>query len=126
MNKEQKNRLEELKIQIQEKERQQILQKNVLYQECLTALNFYTLIEDEDVIRKLVHLASLPDIEMHKCSDVLDLEDNDQYYIVWDEMMLPVVVSSGKSIKDNLDDVLAVAFETYFIDCLTKKVIGVR
>ena len=57
MNKEQKNRLEELKIQIQEKERQQILQKNVLYQECLTALNSYTLIEDEDVIRKLVHLA---------------------------------------------------------------------
>ena len=36
------------------------------------------------------------------------------------------MVSSGKSIKDNLDDVLAVAFETYFIDCLTKTVIGVR
>lgn len=126
MNEEKKNKLEELKIQMQEKERKKILKKNVLYQECLTALNAYTLIEDEDIIKNLVHIASLPDIEIHKHTDVLDLEDDNQYYIVWDEMTLPVVVSSGKSIKDNLDDVLAVAFETYFIDCFTKAVVGVK
>lgn len=126
MNEEQKNKLEVLKNQMQEKERQQILQKNVLYQECLIALNTYKIIEDEYVVKRMVHLASLPDIKMYTHTDVLDLEDDNQYYIVWDELTLPVVVSSGKRIRENLDDVLAVAFETYFIDCSTKTVIGVK
>lgn len=126
MNEEQKIKLEELKTQMQEKDRHLNLQKNVLFQECLKALYTYTLIEDEEVINKLVHLASMQDIEMHTHTDVLDLEDDVRYYIVWDEMTLPVVVSSGKSIKENMDDVLAVAFETYFIDCSTKAVIGVK
>lgn len=126
MDENQRIKLEELKQQMQEKEKQQKLQKNELYQECLTALKDYKIIEDEDIIKKLVHLASLPGKEMHKYTDVLNLNDDDQYYIVWDELTLPVVVSSGKRIKENLDDVLAVAFETYFIDCSTKTVIGVN
>lgn len=126
MDENQRIKLEELKQQMQEKENQKKLKKNELYQECLTALNTYEIIEDEDVIKELVHLASLPGKEMHKYSDVLNLNDDDQYYIVWDELTLLVVVSSGKRIKENLDDVLAVAFETYFIDCSTKTVIGVK
>ena len=126
MDENQRIKLEDLKQQMQEKEKRQKLQKNVLYQECLTALNTYEIIEDEDIIKELVHLASLSGKEMHKYSDVLNLNDDDQYYIVWDELTLPVVVSSGKRIKENLDDVLAVAFETYFIDCSTQTVIGVK
>ena len=126
MDENQRIKLEELKLQMQEKENQPKLKKNELYQECLIALNTYEIIEDEDIIKELVHLASLSGKEMHKYYDVLNLNDDDQYYIVWDELTLPVVVSSGKRIKENLDDVLAVAFETYFIDCSTQTVIGVK
>ena len=57
---------------------------------------------------------------------MIDLKDDEQYYIVWDEMTLPVVLSSGRRIKENWDDVVAVSFETYFIASSTKTVIGVK
>ena len=126
MNEEQKNKLKELKNQMTEKEKQQRLQKNVLYQECLSALNTFEIIDNEDVIKELVHLISLSREEKHPYKDVIDLKDDEQYYIVWDEMTLPVVLSSGRRIKENWDDVVAVSFETYFIASSTKTVIGVK
>ena len=126
MNEEQKNKLKELKNQMTEKEKQQRLQKNVLYQECLSALNTFEIIDNEDVIKELVHLISLSREEKHSYKDVINLKDDEQYYIVWDEMTLPVVLSSGRRIKENWDDVVAVSFETYFIASSTKTVIGVK
>ena len=126
MNEEQKNKLKELKNQMTEKEKQQRLQKNVLYQECLSALNTFEIIDNEDVIKELVHLISLSREEKHPYKDVINLKDDEQYYIVWDEMTLPVVLSSGRRIKENWDDVVAVSFETYFIASSTKTLIGVK
>lgn len=126
MNEEQKNKLKELKNQMTEKEKQQRLQKNVLYQECLEALEVYEVLENEDVVQEIIHLISLPSVEKHSYKDVIDLKDDEQYYIVWDEMTLPVVLSSGRRIKENWDDVVAVSFETYFIASSTKTVIGVK
>ena len=126
MNEEQKNKLKELKNQMTEKEKQQRLQKNVLYQECLKALEVYEVLENEDVVQEIIHLISLSSEEKHSYKDVIDLNDNEQYYIVWDEMTLPVVLSSGRRIKENWDDVVAVSFETYFIASSTKTVIGVK
>ena len=126
MNEEQKNKLKELKNQMTEKEKQQRLQKNVLYQECLEALEVYEVLENEDVVQEIIHLISLPSVEKHPYKDVIDLKDDEQYYIVWDEMTLPVVLSSGRRIKENWDDVVAVSFETYFIASSTKTVIGVK
>ena len=126
MNEEQKNKLKELKNQMTEKEKQQRLQKNVLYQECLEALEVYEVLENEDVVQEIIHLISLPSVEKHSYKDVINLKDDEQYYIVWDEMTLPVVLSSGRRIKENWDDVVAVSFETYFIASSTKTVIGVK
>lgn len=126
MNEEQKNKLKELKNQMTEKEKQQRLQKNVLYQECLEALEVYEVLENEDVVQEIIHLISLPSVEKHSYKDVIDLKDDEQYYIVWDEMTLPVVLSSGRRIKENWDDVVAVSFEIYFIASSTKTVIGVK
>ena len=126
MNEEQKNKLKELKNQMTEKEKQQRLQKNVLYQECLEALEVYEVLENEDVVQEIIHLISLPSVEKHSYKDVINLKDDKQYYIVWDEMTLPVVLSSGRRIKENWDDVVAVSFETYFIASSTKTVIGVK
>ena len=126
MNEEQKNKLKELKNQMTEKEKQQRLQKNVLYQECLEALEVYEVLENEDVVQEIIHLISLSSEEKHPYKDVINLKDDEQYYIVWDEMTLPVVLSSGRRIKENWDDVVAVSFETYFIASSTKTVIGVK
>ncbi|SER01199.1 hypothetical protein SAMN02910369_02874 [Lachnospiraceae bacterium NE2001] len=125
MNTEQKNKLKQLKTQMQEKKKTQALQNNILLQECLAALGTYEIIEDESVIEELVSFASKPDAEKHSPSDIAPLIDDAQYYIVWDEATLPVVMCSGNSIKNCWDDVLAVAFETYLVDASTKDVIGI-
>lgn len=82
MNEEQKIKLEELKTQMQEKDRHLNLQKNVLFQECLKALYTYTLIEDEEVINKLVHLASMQDIEIYFYSDILIICSSEALFII--------------------------------------------
>ena len=126
MNDEQRIKLEELKKHMLEKKKNQNLQNNVIFQECLTALEFYEIVENESVIKELVHLASLPNVEMYSQRDTIKLSDDERYYIVWDELTLPVVVSCGKYIKESWDDVLAVSFETYLVAESSKKTIGIK
>lgn len=54
------------------------------------------------------------------------LEDDERYYIVWDEATLPVVLSTGKNIVECWDDVMAVSFDTYLVSVSTGKTIGIR
>ena len=54
------------------------------------------------------------------------MDEEERYYIVWDEATLPIVLCSGKYINECWDDVIAVAFDTYFVSKSTRKVIGVR
>ena len=102
------------------------LEKHELLQECLRALKSYRVVDQEDEIKKIVSLASSPDAEMHAHHEQISLDDEEQYCIVWDEASLPVVACSGKIIKECWDDVLAVAFDTYFVAESTGKAIGVR
>lgn len=64
--------------------------------------------------------------EMHKHSENVRLIDNERYYIVWNNTSVPVIESSGKCINDNWDDVMAVAFDTYFVMKSSGKIIGIR
>lgn len=126
MNNDQKQKLEELKRQAQVRSQKQKLQNNVLLQECFEALKDFQVIENDEEIKRLVHLASSPDAEMHSHDDNVVLEDREHYSIVWDEATLPIVICSGKVIKENWDDVMAVAFETYFVAESSGKVIGIK
>jgi hypothetical protein len=126
MDEERKKKLESLKIQAKTNERKQSLQKNVLLQECLEALSSYSIVEDENEIEYIESLASSPDFEMYSHDDRIILDEEERYYIVWDEATLPIVLCSGKYINECWDDVMAVAFDTYFVSKLTRKVIGVR
>ncbi|MCR5105697.1 MAG: hypothetical protein K6B68_14785 [Eubacterium sp.] len=126
MDDKQKQKLEELKEQMQIKKYEQSLQNNLLLQECLTAIKLYSIIENEEEIKSLDYLVSMPGAKLYSHDDIVTLEDVEEYYIVWDEASLPVIITSGKSIKENWDDVLAVAFETYFIAKTSGKVIGIR
>lgn len=126
MDEERKKKLELLKIQAKTNERKQSLQKNVLLQECLEVLSSYSIVEDENEIEYIESLASSPDFEMYSHDDRIILDEEERYYIVWDEATLPIVLCSGKYINECWDDVMAVAFDTYFVSKSTWKVIGVR
>lgn len=126
MDEERKKKLESLKIQAKTNERKQSLQKNVLLQECLEVLSSYSIVEDENEIEYIESLASSPDFEMYSHDDRIILDEEERYYIVWDEATLPIVLCSGKYINECWDDVVAVAFDTYFVSKSTRKVIGVR
>ncbi len=126
MDAELRKKLERLKAQAHIKEQKQRLQKNVLLQDCLDALSFYLILEDEDEIKHIESLAASSHAEMHSHDDKVILEDNEQYYIVWDEATLPVVMSTGKNIVECGDDVMAVAFDTYLVSVSTGKTIGIR
>lgn len=126
MDEERKKKLEQLKIQAKTNERKQSLQKNVLLQECLEVLSSYSIVEDENEIEYIESLASSPDFEMYSHDDRIILDEEERYYIVWDEATLPIVLCSGKYINECWDDVMAVAFDKYFVSKSTRKVIGVR
>ena len=126
MNEEQIEKLEGLKQQMRIKQQKQRLQNNTLLQECLAAIKLYTIIEDEEEIKHIIRLVSLPEVEIYSHDDTIILEDDEDYYIVWDEASLPVLMTSGKSIRENWDDVMAVAFETYFVAVSSEKAIGIR
>lgn len=125
MDKEQKQRIEELKRQAQINIQKQKLQKNVLLQECLSALNSYRFIDDNEV-KQIIDIVSMSNAEMYSHDDLIVLGDEEQYYIVWDEASLPVVLCLGKYINEFWDDVVAVAFDTYFVAESTRKVVGIR
>lgn len=126
MDPEKRARLEELKKQNQMKAKEKDLLRNVLYQECVKAIKPSMIISDEDEIRKIVHAISQSDIEMHDHNEKADLLDKEQYLIVWDDANLPILKSSGKTIKENWDDVTAVSFDTYFISTSFGTAVGIK
>ena len=126
MDKKQKQRLEELKQNARIYGQEQQQQNNVLLQECLATLSSYTIVSNAEIVNGILRLLSLPNIEMHSHDEYEIFEDVNQYYIVWDEATLPVIMTSGKNIRENWEDVMAVSFDTYFVDVLSKKTIGIR
>lgn len=123
MDKEQKAKLEELKQTNAKKKKYGDLQNNILFQECLAALKIYKIVDNEDEVNRIVHLASLSSVEMYSHNDLIDLYDEEQYFIVWDDSSVPVVESSGQCIKESWDDVMAVSFDTYFVAKSSEKAI---
>lgn len=124
--KDKRKKLEYLKAQAKIYERRQSLQKNVLLNECLEALSSYSIIQNENEIKHIESLVSSQNAEMYSHDDRITLDNEEKYYIVWDEITLPIVLCSGKYINECWDDVMAVAFDTYFISESSWKVIGIR
>ena len=91
----------------------------------MSALNSYRFIDDNEV-KQIIDIVSMSNAELYSHDDLIVLGDEEQYYIVWDEASLPVVLCLGKYINEFWDDVVAVAFDTYFVAESTRKVIGIR
>lgn len=126
MDKDQKRKLEELKQKAKLKEQKQRLEKNVLLQECLAALGEYKLIESDKQTESIVRKASSPGAQMYSHDDPITIEDEEQYFITWDDASLPIVLGSGKNIRESWDDVMAVSFDTYLVAEKSGEVIGIR
>ena len=73
MNEKQKEKMAELKKQMQAKMQDKILQNNVLFQECLTALSDYLIIEDNSEVERITDIASSEDAEMHSHDELIEL-----------------------------------------------------
>lgn len=119
-----KSRLEELK----EKNKIFIKHKgwleNELLQDCLKNLKEVQIIESEreisdilDKMRKQFPVNRFRHIDgAYRLSrNKLEFSPNQKYYIVWDNSDVPIVRCLGTSILMCLDDVFAVAFDTYLI-----------
>lgn len=126
MNEEQRNRLAKLKIANAEYMKGIQWQNNPLLQECLAVLSSYRIVKNEQEIKDILCLANSNKIKIVHHSDNLLLDKTHNYYVVWDNAQVPIVECAGRSILENYDDVLAVAFDTCFVDVESKQAILVR
>lgn len=126
MDEEKKAKLEELKKCAQTNILKHELENKELFQECLYALKDYSIVGNEAEIKRIVRLISTTDAEMHSHNEPILLDEKEKYYIVWDDATLPIILSFGKKINEFWEDVMAVAFDTYFVSETSEKVIGIR
>lgn len=119
MNEDQKEKLSALKKA--NKEYTKILQQknNILLQECFLALNAYQIINEETLIKHLTRIASENKVTGMLYLNKPVLEREHDYYVVWDNADVPIIKCKGHNIVENWNDVIAVSFDTYFIDCET-------
>lgn len=121
-----KARMEALKKQSQVKMDEKKLLNNVLYQEAIEALQDYSVIQDESEKERIIQLVSYNEKEMYSHDEKVELNDDEQYFIVWDNDDVPILESVGNCINNSWDDVMAVGFDTYFLNKLSGEVIGIR
>lgn len=126
MNDSNKQKMVRLKEEARKKAKRRKWMENELLQECLSALNTYIIVDNEDLINTVLDTASIEKADMYSHKDDVLLVDEKKYYIVWDEAPLPLVLCLGKQINSCWDDVMAVSFDTYFVTESLTEVIGVR
>lgn len=99
----------------------QAWKRNALLQECLTALRGCCTVADMDhreAVEGAVFLANTEGDWRELGSIHEDLPEgwlNGDVFILWDEATLPVLRCPAEIVLENLNDVTAVAFETYLV-----------
>lgn len=126
MNEEQKKRYEQLKKNNQSVVEKREWKSNILLQEALASLGTKKeILETRDqkellaeFNRKVKILFEKEDLERRNISSVEEFSsglDECNVYIIWDEYSLPVVKTKLINIKKNLDDIVAVSFDTWIV-----------
>lgn len=115
MTEEQRKNLNEKLKYNQEQSRKKVWTNHTLFQECLASIETYRILpalEESQVIA--VVNSKIETIPYSK--KIPNLCANELYYIVWDNMDVPIVECNGMNILNHFDDVSAVAFETAFLE----------
>ena len=139
MNEVKKTRYEELKEKNKEKAKKLAWKNNVLLQECLEALGDYGYIlntkeskEILDLFYKSVPISQYSRVDFEKidssknidnASELLIQSKNKEFYIIWDELNLPIVKSKLNKIINSIDDVVAVSFDTWLLSTNMNEII---
>lgn len=113
------------------KVREKSWKSNLLFTECLEALHDYkieSLEESEKILtqfQKKFIMTNCGYIDWNHIDnskiikDVLEIKNvcdiSKEYYILWDQKDIPVVSCQLSTIIDNIDDVLAVSFDTWVL-----------
>ena len=116
MHEEQRRKLQALKSRNKEHIKELQLKNNTLYQECLNAIRTYCIVGDKAAIDHILKIASDQKIKKVHHPDRPTLDKNRSYYVIWDNGQVPVIKCSGNDIMEHWDDVIAVAFDTCFVD----------
>ena len=82
-------------------------EKNVLFQEFLNEVGTYSIIDDPQEEKRIVHLTA-GIIGRYDKLESLSIKEEFKYFIVWDNADIPVVQCQGSDIKRCLDDIEAV------------------
>ena len=139
MNEELRKKYQLLKEKNKEKVRDFSWKSNVLFTECVDILHGCKIISLEETERLFEQLRknfpmtkcgcidwnyikmSLKIHDVHEIKNVCDVSA--EYYILWDQKGIPFVRCQLMKIIDNLDDVLAVSFDTWILSYDGKEVI---
>lgn len=103
--------------------------ENYLFMDCIKNLVHYKILkkeESEKVIRNFLNIVPFDNghidwtyIQNKSLINMDEFEkigvNQEKYYIIWDNVELPCVSCELKSIKEHLDDVLAVSFDTWLL-----------
>jgi len=116
MNELQRKKLTELKAANNEHVKTMQRENNLLLQECLEVLESYRIISDETELAEIMRLVNDKNAVERSDFEVLTLQPERLYYVVWDNAQTPIIECSGKDILANWDDVAAVAFYTCIVD----------
>lgn len=112
---------------------------NILFKECIDSLNVYKMLsleESEILFNQIkdnfpmtsygcIDWKSVKDcIAIEHISDIYNIfKDCYEYYILWDQKYIPCVSCKLSTIIENIDDVLAVSFDTWLLSKDKKEVI---
>lgn len=105
-----------------------------LFEECIAVLQKYSIIEDkklENQILSNLHLTFYGKVDFSKYADSheVDLDEirllsgEREYYVVWSDCTIPIIKCNIIEILNNIDDVLAVSFDTWLISIDMKQII---
>ena len=139
MDEEKRKRYQLLKEKNKTKVKERNWQKNVLFKECIDSLNEYSILsleETEALFKQLRYnfpMTNYGCIDWKKVDDVIviknisDISDifnkSYKYYIFWEQQGLPCVSCKLAKIIDNIEDVLAVSFNTWLLSKDKKEII---
>ncbi|MDE6788570.1 MAG: hypothetical protein K2J47_04530 [Ruminococcus sp.] len=123
MNNKKRERMQELIDKNKIRLRKKYLLDNELLQDCLKKIKDAEIIDGSAETESILDLMeSRFQIEYHHVKNSyaislndIPLDDNGQYYIIWDNADVPILKCSGTSILQCPDDLFAVNFDTYIV-----------
>ena len=123
MNETVKKRYQELKIQNYNSLMERKWKSNALLQECLEALGnnkkILSIKQQQQILDKFnIELPRLFGNEKKIVQSIQELSSrwmNRLVYIIWDEEELPIIQTDFESVTNYIDDIVAVAFETWIV-----------